>query len=87
MPQACKHMPTCIHSIYQHAIWSTTCDMEYNMRYGVQHALVQVQYACAKCMRTTATWHNQRSKFIDKPTRGFPSIMLLEKAKPTWKQM
>ena len=44
-----------------------------NMRYAVQHALMQAQYACAKCMRTTATWHSPKIKVHDEPTRGFPS--------------
>ena len=43
------------------------------MRYAVQHALMQAQYACAKCMRTTATWHSPKIKVHDEPTTGFPS--------------
>ena len=50
-----------------------------NMRYAVQHALMQAQYACAKCMCTTATWHSPKIKVQDEPTRGFPSTTFLEK--------
>ena len=49
------------------------------MQYAVQHALMQTQYACAKCMRTRATWHSPKIKVHDEPTRGFPSITFLEK--------
>ena len=68
-------MPT-RHMHTQHA--NTHCEYT-NMRYAVQHALMQAQYACAKCMRTTATWHSPKIKVQDEPTRGFPSITFLEK--------
>ena len=54
------------HTTCQHAQYT-------NMRYAVQHAVMQAQYACAKCMRTTATWHSPKIKVHDEPTRGFPS--------------
>ena len=54
------------HTTCQHAQYT-------NMRYAMQHALMQAQYACAKCMRTTATWHSPKIKVHDEPTRGFPS--------------
>ena len=60
------------HTTCQHAQYT-------NMRYAVQHALMQAQYACAKCMRTTATWHSPKIQVHDEPTRGFPSITFLEK--------
>jgi len=46
-----------------------------NMRYAVQHALMQAEYACAKCMRTTA----QRSKFMMSPQGDFPPYHVLGK--------
>ena len=60
------------HTTCQHAQYT-------NMRYAVQHALMQAQYACAKRMHTTATWHSPKIKVHDEPTRGFPSITFLEK--------
>ena len=52
-----------------------------NMRYAMQHAFMQAQYACAKsaCVLYTATWHSPKIKVQNEPTRGFPSIMFLEK--------
>ena len=56
-------MPTCIHNL-------PTCDMH------MQHAVMHAQYACAKCMCTIHSPQTvQRSKFMNEPTRGFPSIM------------
>ena len=43
-----------------------------NMRYAVQHAVMQAQYACAKCMRTTPPGTAQRSKFMMSPQGDFP---------------
>ena len=51
-----------------------------NMRYAVQHALMQAQYACAKCMRTTATWHSPKIKVHDARThKGISLHTFLEK--------
>ena len=56
-----------------------TCDMQCNMPYAGTTCLMQAQYACAKCMRTTATWHSPKIKVHDEPTRGFPSITFFNK--------
>ena len=50
-----------------------------NMRYAVQHALMQAQYACAKCIHTTATGTAQRSKFRMSPQGDFPPYHVLGK--------
>ena len=56
-------MPTCIHNL-------PTRNMH------MQHAVMHAQYACAKCMCTIHSPQTvQRSKFMNEPTRGFPSIM------------
>ena len=53
-----------------------------NMRYAVQHALMQAQYACAKCMRTTATWHSPKIKVMMSPQGDFPPYHVL-----AWKRL
>ena len=53
--------PTCIHNIR---------DMH------MQHTIMHAQYACVKMHVQHPPHTAQRSKFMDKLTRGFPSIML-----------